>query len=573
MSEELSVEIAQHVWATRYRASGEESGIEATRERVAHAAASVETGDRTFWQNRFQDLMDDFRFIPAGRILAGAGVARRVTLFNCFVMGRLNDSLTDIFHNLGESACTLQYGGGIGLDFSPLRPAGARAGTSGTIASGPVSFMHIWDAMSETMQSAGNRRGAMMATLRCDHPDIERFIDAKREPDALSHCNLSVLISDSFMQAVREDGDWALRFPVENGKTVATVPARQLWDRIISSASDSAEPGMLFVDTINRENNLAWRETITATNPCGEVPLPPYGACNLGSINLTRFVHRPFEPEAELDLDAIAQTTHCAVRFLDDIINLSIFPLPAQRKETRSTRRIGLGITGLADALIMLGLAYDNRIARQRAEQVLTIMRDSAYRASTDLAREKGTFPVFNEMHYLEGPFIERLDPDLRQSIKHYGIRNSHLLAIAPTGTISLLAGNVSSGIEPVYAGSFERRVRTGEEFETFTIEDAACRMWRQSGKQPGLPPALKTADEITPRAQLELLAGLQPLVDSAISKTIQIPESMKRSELSGLFQYAHERGLKGVTVYRPHGTRGTVISEASSCARQADCQ
>ena len=378
------------------------------------------------WAGRFYALLDDFRFLPGGRILAGAGTGHRVTLFNCFVMGEIADDLEHIFEALKEGALTMQQGGGVGYDFSTLRPAGMVAAATGSIASGPVSFMRIWDAMCATMLSTGARRGAMMATLRCDHPDIETFVDAKRDPALLRHFNLSVLVSDAFMAAVADDGDWPLLFP--GLADARTLKARDLWQRILRAAYDTAEPGVLFVDTINRDNTLADRETLSATNPCGEIPLPPYGACDLGSLNLTAFVTSPFAAGARLDLDALAESARLAVRFLDNVIDVSRYPLPAQEEQARLKRRVGLGITGLADALVLLGLRYDSEAARTLAARAMQTMRDAAYRASIDLAREKGAFPAFARDAFLASGFARRLPADIREAIAAHGLRNSHLI-------------------------------------------------------------------------------------------------------------------------------------------------
>lgn len=388
--------ISRYVWDTKYRHDGAEPperSPEDSWRRVARALASVET-DRAGWAERFHAAMSGFRFLPAGRILAGAGTGREVTLFNCFVMGTLEDSVSGIFGALEESAVTLQQGGGIGIDFSPLRPRGMPAHRTGNTATGPVSFMEVWDAMCATIRATGGRRGAMMATLRCDHPDIEEFVEAKRTGGRLTHFNLSVLVSDAFMQAVRTDDVWPLVFPGgRTGSPVRTIRARALWDRIARAAHDGAEPGVLFVDRINRFNNLAWCETITATNPCGEVPLPPHGACDLGSINLMRFVRAPFTPQARLDTDAIEAIVPVAVRMLDNVIDLSRFPLEAQAETARRTRRIGLGITGLADALFMLGLDYGSEAARDVAGGIMRTVCHAAYRASVALAPGEGALP------------------------------------------------------------------------------------------------------------------------------------------------------------------------------------
>jgi ribonucleoside-diphosphate reductase alpha chain len=411
----FSMEISRHIWRTRYRFAGEASIGDSWR-RVAQAIAAAEKQDPERWAQRFYHLLEDFRFLPGGRILAGAGTGHRVTLFNCFVMGEIADDLTSIFEALKEGALTMQHGGGVGYDFSTLRPAGTVAAASGSIASGPVSFMRIWDAMCATMLSTGARRGAMMATLRCDHPDIETFVDVKHDPAALRHFNLSVLVSDDFMRAVADDQDWPLVFPLHAdepaGETtllrrwsgmaqpvacriVRSIKARALWQRILRAAYDTAEPGVLFIDAINRDNTLGDRESISATNPCGEIPLPPYGACDLGSLNLTAFVVSAFTADTRLDLEALADAARLAVRFLDNVIEVSRYPLPAQARQALNTRRIGLGITGLADTLVLLGLRYDSEEARTLAARIMQTIRDAAYRASIELAAEKGAFPGF----------------------------------------------------------------------------------------------------------------------------------------------------------------------------------
>ncbi|QGT78715.1 adenosylcobalamin-dependent ribonucleoside-diphosphate reductase [Guyparkeria halophila] len=584
--EPLDTPIARHVWASRYR-YGDEPGIEATWQRVAHALATVEA-EPAVWERRFAELLTDLRFLPGGRILAGAGTPRQVTLFNCFVMGAIEDSMDGIFEALKEGAITMQQGGGVGYDFSTLRPAGAVAHHAGTIASGPVSFMRIWDSMCATILSTGARRGAMMATLRIDHPDIEAFIDAKHRSGELTHFNCSVLVTDAFMAAVHADADWPLVFPASamggavdgasgEGETlrrdwsgheapvvcrvVRRVRARELWEHLMRATYDHAEPGVLFVDRINQWNNLGDRERITATNPCGEIPLPPYGACDLGSINLTRFVADPFTPRASLDRDGLAATTRLAVRFLDNVIDASSYPLPAQAEQARGSRRIGLGVTGLADVLVMLGLHYESPEAREQAGAVMQTITHAAYRASIDLAREKRPFPFFEAARFLDRPFVRALPGDIRAGIARDGIRNSHLTAIAPTGTISLLAGNVSSGIEPIFRRELCRSVLTGGgERESFRLEDHAWRRWR--GRHPhGTPPdTFVEAEALLPEAHLAMQATLQPFVDSAISKTINVPESMPFNDFAAIYQRAFELGLKGCTTYRPNPVTGAVL-------------
>src|SRR5574340_875884 len=559
MNDPFSMDISRHIWETRYR-SGVEPDIHASWRRVAEAVAQAEANGPAQWAERFQALLEDFRFLPGGRILAGAGTGHRVTLFNCFVMGTIADDLEHIFEALKEGALTMQQGGGVGYDFSTLRPAGMVAQATGSIASGPVSFMHIWDAMCATMLSTGARRGAMMATLRCDHPDIETFVDAKRVPAVLRHFNLSVQVSDAFMDAVAEDRDWPLVFP--GLADARMVKARGLWQRILRAAYDTAEPGVLFVDTINRDNTLGNRETLSATNPCGEIPLPPYGACDLGSLNLTAFVGSPFATDARLDLDALAEAASLAVRFLDDVIDVSRYPLPAQAEQARLTRRIGLGSTGLADALVMLGLAYDSEAARTLAARAMQTVRDAAYRASVGLAREKGAFPGLEHEAFLASGFASRLPADIRDAIATYGIRNSHLLAVAPAGTISLLANNCSSGIEPVFADEAERRVLgTDGHYRIHRVVDHALHRWRQQGR-PGTPPALVEARQIDPLAHLHMQAALQPFVDNAISKTINVAADYPFDRFADLYRHAHALGLKGCTVFRPNPVTGAILSE-----------
>ena len=604
--------VSWHVWNAKYRyregAVVRDQTIEDTWRRVARALAAAEPEpERKRWAERFYQVLYGFKLLPGGRILAGAGTRHRVTLFNCFVMGLIEDSLDGIFDSLKEGALTMQQGGGVGYDFSTLRPAGTRARTTGTIASGPVSFMHIWDAMCATLLSTGTRRGAMMATLRCDHPDIETFITAKHRPGALTHFNLSVQVFDAFMEAVRRDADWPLVFPAvtlkeeEAGdgpiiyrrwtgtdrpvpcRVLRVVKARALWEQILRATYDYAEPGVLFIDTINRMNNLAYREQITATNPCGEQPLPPYGACDLGSINLTRFVRAPFTPEADLDWEGIRKTVAVSVRLLDNVIDVSGFPLPAQAEQARGTRRIGLGITGLADALIMLGLHYASDEARRLAARIMRTICYTAYRTSIALAREKGAFPFFERERYLESPFIQALPEDIRQGIATYGIRNSHLLSIAPTGTISLLANNVSSGIEPVFAYRYTRYILGPDGARrAYTLTDYALRLWqRLHGDHEMLPEAFVDAQHLDPYDHLKMQAALQPYVDGAISKTVNVPADTPFQAFRQLYAWAYEHGLKGCTTYRPSPVRGAVleainagVAESTHCCsieREAD--
>ncbi|HKJ71554.1 MAG TPA: adenosylcobalamin-dependent ribonucleoside-diphosphate reductase [Gammaproteobacteria bacterium] len=588
--------IARHIWRTKYRFSGgpsPEQDITDTWQRVARALAEPEPADREAWQARFREALEGFRFLPAGRILAGAGTGHRVTLFNCFVMGRIEDAMEGIFDALKEGAVTMQQGGGVGYDFSTLRPRGTVVGRTRTIASGPVAFMDIWDAMCATVLSTGARRGAMMATLRCDHPDIAEFVDAKREAGRLTRFNVSVLVSDAFMEAVRADADWPLVFPAdslgaaegEGGaverhwpgfegpvtcRVLRTVRARELWQRITAATFDTAEPGVVFIDRVNQWNNLWYREHISATNPCGEEPLPPYGSCNLGSVNLAAFVRDPFGADARLDLAAIAELVPTAVRMLDNVIDASRFPLARQAAVEHGNRRIGLGVTGLADALIMLGLRYDSEAGRDQAETAMGTITEAAYRASAQLAREKGAFPDLEAERYLEGRFVARLPADIREAIAAHGIRNSHLTSIAPTGTISLLADNVSGGLEPAFGFRFRRRVlELDGSTSEYPVEDYAHRLWRQRhGSEAPLPAAFVRAADLAPADHLAMQAALQPWVDSSISKTINIPADFPFADFRDVYERAYELGAKGCTTYRPTAGRGAVLEagEAPHC-------
>lgn len=584
----LATPIARHTWEAKYRwtegGTPRDSDISATWRRVARHAASAEPVDRQAWEDRFYAILRGFRFLPGGRILAGAGTGRHVTLFNCFVMGPIGDDMEAIFDSLQEGALTMRAGGGVGYDFSTLRPHGSTARSSGRVASGPVSFLQIWDAMCATVFSTGERRGAMLASLRADHPDIERFIDAKQATGQLSHFNLSVQVTDALMEAVESGADWPLVFPdaslerADGAETLvrrwpgfdqpvpcrvmARLPARQLWQRIMRSCYETAEPGVLFVDHINRFNNLAYREYITTTNPCGEVPLPPYGACNLGSLNLTQFVRDPFTKMASMDTGMICETAIIAVRLLDNIIDISRFPLDAQRRQANGSRRIGLGITGLADALIMLGLHYDSDAARAEAGRIMESICHAAYETSIELAREKCPFPWFDREAYLQGAFVQSLPQRIREAMGRDGIRNSHLTAIAPTGTISLLAGNISSGVEPLFDTRFSRRVLDkGGAYETFELEDYAFRQWLASAGASEKPPhQFVKATELSPQAHLQMQAALQPYVDSAISKTVNVQRDCSFADFKDLYRCAWRYGLKGCAAFRPNPVTGSIL-------------
>ena len=555
----LANPLAGHVWRTRYRFEDEPS-VDATLDRVARALAEAEEHDRSGWARRFRDALEGYAFLPGGRILAGAGTGRRVTLMNCFVMGTLDDSLDGIFTALHEAAITLQQGGGVGTDFSPLRPKGARTDATGGRSSGPVSFMQLWEQMCATVTDASPRRGAMMGVMACDHPDVHAFVAAKRVAGKLTHFNVSVLVQDAFMRAVAQDGPWTLAFP--RFRIERTIRARDLWDAIVGGAYASAEPGVLFIDRIRSEDNLAYCETISATNPCGEIPLPPYGACDLGSINLTVFVREPFTPRARLDLDAIAALVPVAVRMLDDVWTVTQFPVPAQAEQGRASRRVGLGVTGLGDALAMLGLRYDGDEGRAAAAAAMRTIVERAYAASVELARERGAFPRFRREPYLAAPFVARLPGEIRNAIAAHGIRNSHLTAIAPAGTISVLAGGVSSGIEPIFALEGVRRVR--QEDGSFAEVEVACPAllaWRARAAADAPPPAaFVTATAIGPEAQLRMQAALQPHVDNAISKTTNVAADIAYEDFAAIYSRAFELGLKGCTVFRPNPVTGAIL-------------
>lgn len=556
--------IAEEIWRAKYRFERPDGSVEGslgdTFSRVAWAAAGAEKGaDRERWAGEFHAAMADMGFIPAGRILAGAGTGRAVTLFNCFVMGTIADDLGAIFDSVKEAALTMQAGGGVGMDFSTLRPAGTLVRSIGADASGPVSFMDVWDAMCRTIMSAGARRGAMMATLRADHPDIEAFVDAKREPGRLRNFNLSVLVTDAFVAAVKAGAEWPLVF---DGRVHRVVDARALWQRIMRATFDYAEPGVIFIDRVNAENNLGYCERISATNPCGEQPLPPYGACLLGSINLAALVERPFEAGASIDAARLDERVATAIRLLDDVIDIARYPLERQRQEATSKRRIGLGITGLADALAFMGLRYDSPEARETASGWMAAITDSAYRASARLAAEKGSFPLYDREAFLRAPFVARLQEKTRAMIARHGMRNGCLTSIAPTGTISLLAGNVSSGIEPIYDYRYRRSVldRSGARRQEI-IEDFACAEFRRRfGEQTPLSPAFVTARELPAAAHLAMQAALQPHVDSSISKTINVPEDASFEEFASVYLEADSLALKGCTTYRPNPVTGAVL-------------
>lgn len=560
--------ISEQIWDMKYRLKEQDGSpidrsVEDSWRRIARSLAQAEKKPE-IWEERFYSALEDFKYLPAGRITAGAGTGRSVTLFNCFVMGTIPDSMSGIFDMLKEAALTMQQGGGIGYDFSTIRPKGAPVAGVAADASGPLSFMDVWDAMCRTIMSAGSRRGAMMATMRCDHPDVEDFITAKSDSARLRMFNLSVLVTDDFMEAVKADGPWELKY---DGKVYHTVQARDLWNKIMQSTYDFAEPGVIFIDRINKANNLSYVETIAATNPCGEQPLPPYGACLLGSINLARLVANPFENGAALDLEEMNALVATAVRMMDNVVDVSQFPLHEQAQEAQNKRRIGLGVTGLADALLMVGLEYGTDEAAAQCEEWLRQIARSSYLASVELAKEKGAFPLFDKDKYLASGTMQMMDDDVRDAIAEHGIRNALLTSIAPTGTISLYAGNVSSGIEPVFAYSYTRKVlqkdgsRTEEE-----VVDYAVKMYRDKfGEDAALPSHFTNAQTLAPLAHVKMQAAAQKWVDSSISKTINCPEDISFEAFKEVYMEAYETGCKGCTTYRPNDITGSVLSVSES--------
>jgi len=586
--------ICEQIWNDKYKLETpnpdipNDTCVEDTWARIAHACAMSEPEIYGKFSNnshnpselflQYVEALNDFKFIPAGRITAGAGSGRSVTLFNCYVMGTIPDSMGGIFDMLKEAALTMQQGGGIGYDFSPLRPANAPVKGVDADASGPITFMNVWDAMCRTVMSAGSRRGAMMATMMCDHPDIEAFITAKRDPLALRMFNLSVLITDKFMEAVERNLSWDLVHEVapsagskardygnRSVHVYKTIMARDLWNLIMQSTYAQAEPGVIFIDRINTQNNLWYMENISATNPCGEQPLPPYGACLLGSINLTKMVVKPFDDDGGIDYDLLIQTTKAAVRMLDAVIDISNFPIPQQKAEAKEKRRMGIGISGLADALFMMNVTYGTDVAADIAETIMNRITISAYEESIELAKEFGPCPATATLEqrqkFIESGFMQGMPHHIKNGIIKWGIRNTHLTSVAPTGTISLYAGNISSGVEPIFAPKYTRKVleKDGSRREE-VVEDYAIMLYREM--KPGQASGhLVTAQDLKPMEHLRMQAAVQKWVDSSISKTINCPEDISYEDFVEVYLEAWKQGCKGCTTYRPNAITGSVLS------------
>ncbi len=589
--------ISQDVLVEKYLKPGE-TGVEDLYRRVARALASVEKeADRAEWEQRFLDNLHAGA-IGAGRIMSAAGTAIQATLINCFVQpvgdaiqGVDDEGFPGIYEALREAAETMRRGGGVGYDFSRIRPRGAEVKGTHSMASGPCSYINVFDQSCSTVESAGARRGAQMGVLRIDHPDVMDFITAKRTPGRWNNFNVSVGVPDAFMEALGNDQPWELVHKARPGKPLLdkgayqradgmwvyqTVAASDLWDTVMKSAYDFAEPGILFLDHIQQDNNLRYCESISATNPCGEQPLPPYGCCDLGPIILTRFIRNPFGfgGAPSFDFDAFEQAVALQVRALDNVLDVTFWPLEQQRAESAAKRRIGVGFTGMGNALAMMCLRYDREDGRGMAAKIAERMRNAAYEASVALGQEKGVFPKFNAEGYLApGTFASRLPAALQAKIRQHGLRNSHLLSIAPTGTVSLaFADNASNGIEPPFSWMYRRKKREADgSTSEYAVEDHAWRLYRElGGDVEQLPDYFVNALAMTAGEHIAMMEAVQPFVDTAISKTVNVAADYPFDDFKDLYQKAWRAHLKGMATYRPNAILGSVLDTGSAAGDAA---
>lgn len=537
--------LAEELDAMKYRQEGESFD-----DKINRLARSMSDDANHQWE--LEDILGNMRFLPAGRVQASMGANRVVTSFNCFVSGTIEDNMNDIMAKAGEAAETMRRGGGIGYDFSRIRPKGDKIKSLQSQASGPVSFMGIFDAVCQTIASSGHRRGAQMGVLRVDHPDVFDFIRAKRNSDKLTGFNISVAITDKFMEALLNDDDDSFELVFE-GQTYKTISARKLWDEIMDSTWDWAEPGVLFIDRITEMNNLHYCEEIEATNPCGEQPLPAYGACLLGSFNLTQYIPEMYEENREFNFDKFKKDIVHIVRAMDNVIDRTIYPLKAQSDEAKNKRRMGLGVTALANAGEMLGYQYGDEGFMKWAEKVFACLRDHTYKASALLAKEKGAFPLYRE-EYLKSNFIRTLPSSIKKLIREHGIRNSHLTSIAPTGTISLVADNISSGIEPVFSYSYDRTIQTFDGPKIETVEDYAYARGIKG----------RDANTITVQEHLAVLLLAQHYIDSACSKTCNVGDEVDYESFKQVYVDAWKGGAKGCTTFRLSGKRFGILNTTS---------
>jgi ribonucleoside-diphosphate reductase alpha chain len=561
---DFSQHVSAQIWNQKYRYRTSQGIIDHTLkdtlERVAHGLIkNPKTAYAEGMRDIYFDAMQSQKVIPAGRILAGAGTARDVTMANTFVMKTLPDSVAGIMDVAKDAALTMKMGGGIGFDFSTLRPKGAEVKGLDCPAAGPLAAMDIMDAICK-MLVTGMGRGAMMGTLRCDHPDVFDFVTAKSDRSRLRNFNVSVLITDRFMEAVAQDDEWDLLW---HDQIIRTVKAQDLWESIMLQTFKSAEPGVLFIDRINALNPLSYIETIAATNSCAEQPLPPNGVCPLASINLAQLVDAPFTEDARIDVIELRKMVKIAVRMLDDTLDASRYALPEQSHEAQSKRRIGIGVTGVADALAMQSTPYGSKKAVFLLGSWMQTLQNAAYLASAELAKERGSFPYYNAEKHLQQPNVQALDPDVRHAIVKHGLRNGTLTTIAPTGTISMFAGNVSSGVEPIFATQYQRKItRPDGRKDTEEVMDYAVWLYKDMfGEQAPLPESFVTMADLSPKDHVAMQAAAQNWVDSGISKTVNCPEDISFDDFKDVYRAAYEAGCKGCTTYRPNPITGSVLS------------